>query len=70
METRDSNGTILADGDTVSVIKSLKVRGSSDVVKQGTIVKNIKLTDDPAEIEGRVEKQTIVLKTEFLKKKN
>ncbi len=70
METRDSNGTILTDDDTVSVIKSLKVRGSSDVVKQGTIVKNIKLTDDPAEIEGRVEKQTIVLKTEFLKKKN
>ena len=70
MDTRDSNGTILADGDTVSVIKSLKVRGSSDLIKQGTIVKNIKLTDDPAEIEGRVEKQTIVLKTEFLRKKN
>ncbi|CAN5549401.1 MAG: alkylphosphonate utilization protein [Bacteroidia bacterium] len=70
METRDSNGTILAEGDTVSVIKSLKVRGSSDVVKQGTVVKNIKLTDDPGEIEGRVDKQTIVLKTEFLRKKN
>lgn len=52
------------------MIKSLKVRGSSDVVKQGTVEKNIKLTDDPGEIEGRVEKQTIVLKTEFLKKKN
>jgi protein PhnA len=70
METRDSNGTILAEGDTVSVIKSLKVRGSSDVIKQGTVVKNIKLTDDPGEIEGRVEKTTIVLKTEFLRKKN
>jgi protein PhnA len=58
------------EGDIVSVIKSLKVRGPSDVIKQGTIVKNTRLTDDPVEIEGRVEKTTIVLKTEFLKKKN
>lgn len=68
MEVRDSNGNILSEGDTVTVIKDLKVRGSSGVIKRGTVVKNIRLTDDPAEIEGRVEKTYMVLKTEFLKK--
>jgi protein PhnA len=68
METKDSNGTILKEGDTVTLIKDLKVRGSSSVLKRGTVVKNIKLTDDPAEIEGRADKTTMVLKTEFLKK--
>lgn len=68
MEVRDSNGTILSEGDAVTVIKDLKVRGSSGVIKRGTVVKNIRLTDDPAEIEGRVEKTHMVLKTEFLKK--
>ncbi len=68
MEVRDSNGTLLKEGDSVNVIKDLKVRGSSGVVKRGTMVKNIKLTDDAVEIEGRVDKSTMVLKTEFLKK--
>ncbi|MCX6312299.1 MAG: alkylphosphonate utilization protein [Bacteroidetes bacterium] len=70
METKDSSGTILSAGDTVSVIKSLKVKGSSDVVKQGTVVKNIRLTDDPELIEGKVDGSMIVLRTEFLRKKN
>ncbi len=69
METKDSNGTVLNDGDTVTVIKSLKVKGSSLTLKQGTTVKNIKLTGDPDEIEGKVEKSVIVLKTCFLKKR-
>jgi protein PhnA len=68
MEVKDSNGTILNEGDSVSLIKDLKVRGSSNTLKRGTLVKNIRLTDDPGEIEGRVEKTHMVLKTEFLKK--
>lgn len=66
--TKDSNGTILNDNDTVFVIKDLKVRGTSSVIKRGTVVKNIRLTEDQNEIEGRVERTVIVLKTEFLKK--
>jgi protein PhnA len=68
MEVKDSNGTLLAEGDSVSVIKDLKVKGSSSVIKRGNIVKNIRLTDDENEIEGKVEKSMMVLKTEFLKK--
>lgn len=69
MEVRDSNGTLLADGDNVTVIKDLKVRGTSVVVKRGTLVKGIRLTDDPDEIECRIEKvKGLVLRTEFLKK--
>ena len=50
-ETRDSNGNILADGDTVTLIKDLKVKGSGGVtLKRGTVVKKIRLTGDPQEI--------------------
>jgi protein PhnA len=68
MEVRDSNGNLLSEGDSVTLIKDLKVRGSSSVIKRGTVVKNIRLTDDEGEIEGKVEKTVMVLKTEFLKK--
>ncbi len=68
IEVRDSNGTLLKEGDTVTVIKDLKVRGSSGIIKRGTTVKNIKLTDDPEDVEGKVEKQQMVLKACFLKK--
>jgi protein PhnA len=68
MEVRDSNGNLLSEGDSVTLIKDLKVRGSSSVIKRGTVVKNIRLTDDEGEIEGKVEKAVMVLKTEFLKK--
>jgi protein PhnA len=64
----DSNGAILKEGDSVTVIKDLKVRGSSSVIKRGTMVKNIRLTDDADEVEGKVEKSVMVLRTEFLKK--
>ncbi len=70
METKDSNGNILNEGDSVTVIKSLKVKGMSTDIKQGTAVKNIRLTDDPNAIEGKVNGTVLVLKTEFLKKKN
>lgn len=65
---RDSNGAVLKDGDSVTVIKDLKVRGSSSVIKRGTMVKNIRLTDNSDELEGKVEKSMMVLRTEFLKK--
>ncbi|NDI97509.1 alkylphosphonate utilization protein [Flavobacterium sp. LaA7.5] len=68
MEVKDSNGNILNDGDTVTVIKDLKVKGTSSVIKRGTTVKNIRLTDDPAEIDCRVNKTAMVLRTEFVKK--
>lgn len=69
METRDSNGNILADGDSVTVIKDLPVKGSSATIKRGTKVKNIRLTANPEEIECNAEKvKGLVLKTCFLKK--
>ncbi|MEI2734719.1 MAG: alkylphosphonate utilization protein [Rhodoblastus sp.] len=69
METRDSNGTVLADGDSVTIIKSLKVKGASDTLKRGTVFKNIRLTDDPREIECRsAQIKGLVLKTEFVRK--
>ncbi|WP_199539459.1 alkylphosphonate utilization protein [Dyadobacter luteus] len=68
MEVKDSNGTTLAEGDSVKLIKDLKVKGSSLTLKRGTVVKNIRLTDDVEEIEGKVEKSVIVLKTMFLQK--
>ena len=66
--TKDSNGAILAEGDAVTLIKDLKVKGSSLTLKRGTLVKNIRLTNSSAEIEGRAGGSTMVLKTEFLKK--
>lgn len=68
MEVKDSNGTILSEGDSVKLIKDLKVRGTSTTLKRGTVVKNIRLTDDEEEIEGKVEKTVMVLKTAFLQK--
>ena len=68
-ETRDSNGAILRDGDSVTLIKDLKVKGTSTILKRGTLVKNIRLTDDVEEIECNAEKvKGLVLKTAFLKK--
>lgn len=68
MEVKDSNGSLLADGDTVTLIKDLKVKGSSLVLKRGTTVKKIKLTDDADEVDCRINGSSIVLRTEFLKK--
>ncbi|MCC8035043.1 MAG: alkylphosphonate utilization protein [Rikenellaceae bacterium] len=65
---RDSNGTELRDGDAVTVIKDLKVKGSSMVIKRGTRVKSIRLTDDPDQVDCRIDSSGIVLKTCFLRK--
>ena len=65
---KDANGTELNAGDSVSVIKDLKVKGASTTLKRGTTIKNIKLTSKENEIEAKVDKfGVIVLKTEFLK---
>ena len=68
-DVRDSNGNILKDGDSVHVIKDLKVKGAGETLKRGTLIKNIRLTDDPAEIECRTGSiKGLVLRTEFVKK--
>lgn len=69
MDVKDCNGNILANGDAVVVMKTLKVKGSSMVVKKGTVVKNIRLTEDADEVDCKVDGSSIVLRTEFLKKK-
>ena len=68
MDVKDSNGTLLAEGDSVTLIKDLKVKGSSLTLKRGAMVKNIRLTNSAGEVEGRAGGSTMVLKTEFLKK--
>jgi len=65
---KDGNGTVLKDGDEVSLIKDLTLRGSSTTFKRGTKVTNIKLTDNPDEVDCRLGGMSIVLRTEFLKK--
>jgi len=68
--SKDSNGTALLAGDTVTLIKDLDVKGAGFTAKRGTVVKNISLTDNPEHIEGRVNGTRIVLLTKFLKKAN
>lgn len=68
--TKDSNGNVLMDGDSVTLIKDLDVKGANFTAKRGTVVKNISLTSNPAHIEGRVNGTQIVLLTCFLKKTN
>ncbi len=67
---RDSNGTILQAGDTVTLIKDLDVKGAGFTAKRGTVVKNIHLTDDAKFIEGKINGSQIVLVTAYMKKSN
>ncbi|WP_459868865.1 zinc ribbon domain-containing protein YjdM [Halomonas shantousis] len=65
----DANGNPLQDGDTVSVIKDLKIKGSSQVVKVGTKVKNIRLVDGDHDIDCKIDGVgAMKLKSEFVKK--
>jgi len=69
MDVKDSNGAKLSEGDSVTLIKDLPVKGTSTVLKRGTLVKNIRLTSSAEEIECRIDKmKDLVLKTCFLKK--
>jgi protein PhnA len=69
IEVKDSNGTILQDGDSVTLIKDLKVKGANTTLKRGTMVKNIRLTLNPDEVECNTKQvKGLVLRTEFIKK--
>ncbi|MDQ5954594.1 MAG: protein PhnA [Patescibacteria group bacterium] len=66
---RDANGNILTNGDSIILIKDLKLKGSSTVIKKGAKAKNIRLTDEEGLIECSIDgMKGIVLKTEFIKK--
>ena len=67
---RDASGTELADGDSVVLIKDLKVKGAGQTLKQGTVIRSIRLTDNPEEIDCRHEAiKGLVLRTEFVRKR-
>ena len=61
MEAKDSNGNILNGGDSVHVIKDLKVKGMPTTLKRGNVVKNVRLTNSPEEVECRIGKSQVVL---------
>ena len=66
----DAAGTVLADGDSVTLIKDLKVKGANQTLKQGTVIKTIRLTANPEEIDCRHESiKGLVLRTEFVRKR-
>ncbi len=66
---RDSVGNILADGDAVTLIKDLNVRGAGQTLKRGTVIKSIRLTGDAQEIDCRYEAiKGLVLRAEFVRK--
>lgn len=66
----DSAGNVLADGDQVTLIKDLKVKGTSTTLKQGTVIRSIRLTDNPEEIDCRHDTvKGLVLRTEFVRKR-
>lgn len=67
---RDASGNELADGDSVTLIKDLRVKGTSQTLKQGTVIRSIRLTDNPEEIDCRHESvKGLVLRTEFVRKR-
>ena len=67
---KDAAGNALADGDSVTLIKDLKVKGAGQTLKQGTVIKSIRLTDNPEEIDCRHEAiKGLVLRTEFVRKR-
>ena len=67
---RDAAGNVLADGDSVVLTKDLKVKGAGQTLKQGTVIKSIRLTDNPEEIDCRHDAiKGLVLRTEFVRKR-
>ncbi|PTQ10018.1 PhnA protein [Sphingomonas oleivorans] len=70
VEVRDAVGNLLADGDSVTLIKDLKVKGANQTLKRGTLIKSIRLTGDSQEIDCRYEGiKGLVLRAEFVKKR-
>ena len=69
VEVRDSVGNLLADGDKVTLIKDLVVKGAGQTLKRGTVIRSIRLTGDPQEIDCRHESiKGLVLRAEFVRK--
>lgn len=70
VEVRDAAGNLLADGDQVVLVKDLKVKGAGQTLKQGTVIRSIRLTANPEEIDCRHDTiKGLVLRTEFVKKR-
>ncbi|MCU4180774.1 alkylphosphonate utilization protein [Bosea sp. BH3] len=70
VEVKDAAGNLLADGDSVVLIKDLKVKGAGQTLKQGTVIRSIRLTGDPEEIDCRHDTiKGLVLRTEFVRKR-
>jgi protein PhnA len=70
VEVRDASGNLLADGDSVVLIKDLKVKGAGQTLKQGTVIRSIRLTENPEEIDCRHDAiKGLVLRTEFVRKR-
>ena len=70
VEVRDAVGNRLADGDQVTLIKDLKVKGAGQTLKRGTLIRSIRLTGDPQEIDCRYEGiKGLVLRAEFVRKR-
>ena len=70
VEVRDAVGNILADGDQVTLIKDLTVKGAGQTLRQGTLIKSIRLTGDPQEIDCKYEGiKGLVLRAEFVRKR-
>ena len=67
---RDAAGNVLQDGDSVTLVKDLKVKGANQTLKQGTVIRSIRLTDNPDEIDCRHDTiKGLVLRTEFVRKR-
>ncbi|MBD3772387.1 MAG: alkylphosphonate utilization protein [Rhodobacteraceae bacterium] len=70
VEVRDAVGNLLTDGDQITLIKDLDVKGAGQTLKRGTLIKSIRLTDDPQEIDCRYEGiKGLVLRAEFVRKR-
>jgi len=68
MNVTDINGNALVDGDSVKLTKDLKVKGAGITLKKGTVVKNIRVTESSEEIDCKIKKTSIILRTEFVQK--
>lgn len=68
MNVTDINGNTLVDGDSVKLTKDLKVKGAGITLKRGIVVKNIRVTESSEEIDCKIKKTSIILRTEFIQK--
>ena len=68
MNVTDINGNALVDGDSVKLTKDLKVKGAGITLKRGIVVKNIRVTESSEEIDCKIKKTSIILRTEFVQK--